>query len=373
MTGPPPRLAVAGAGMAGLATAARLAELGAAPVVFEKGDRAGGSMLLSSGVIWRHASFEEFRAECHEGDPALQHLIWSRLDAAIEWLRRLGAPVVRPDTGNPRTVGVRFETRGLVATLVGRLAAGSLRLGQSLPAEATETVTVLATGGFGASPDLVARHIRPAAPLRVRGTAWSTGDGLVHGLARGGALSSGMGEFYGRNMPDRAWTEDELVPVAQLYGAHARIFDESGKEFFAAADVSWAETNVCQATATRPGARAYYLLTADALNARIRDRSVADIVALAAPEARVGLDALPFSPPAGIVAAVRVAAAITHTIGGLRVNEHAQVLGERETAIPGLFAAGIDAGGVSAGGYSSGLAQALVLGLAAAEAAVQCI
>ena len=36
----------------------------------------------------------------------------------------------------------------------------------------------------------------------------------------------------------------------------------------------------------------------------------------------------------------------------------------------GLFAAGVDAGGIATGGYASGLAQALVLGLVAAEAAV---
>jgi hypothetical protein len=36
--------------------------------------------------------------------------------------------------------------------------------------------------------------------------------------------------------------------------------------------------------------------------------------------------------------------------------------------VDGLYAAGVDAGGVAAGGYASGLAQALVLGLVAAEA-----
>ena len=47
--------------MAGLAAAARARELGAEPVVLEKGDRPGGSMLLSSGVIWRYRSLEAFR------------------------------------------------------------------------------------------------------------------------------------------------------------------------------------------------------------------------------------------------------------------------------------------------------------------------
>jgi hypothetical protein len=53
---------------------------------------------------------------------------------------------------------------------------------------------------------------------------------------------------------------------------------------------------------------------------------------------------------------------VTHTIGGLVVDEQARVKGS-----DGLWAAGVDAGGVATGGYASGLAQALVLGLAAAE------
>jgi hypothetical protein len=57
-----------------------------------------------------------------------------------------------------------------------------------------------------------------------------------------------------------------------------------------------------------------------------------------------------------------VRAAITHTIGGLRIYDRARVEGA-----DGLWSAGVDAGGISTGGYASGLASALVLGLAAAE------
>ena len=64
---------------------------------------------------------------------------------------------------------------------------------------------------------------------------------------------------------------------------------------------------------------------------------------------------------------MRVIASITHTIGGLRVDERARVLREDGTPVAGLWAAGVDAGGVATGGYASGLAQALVLGLAAAR------
>jgi predicted oxidoreductase len=64
--------------------------------------------------------------------------------------------------------------------------------------------------------------------------------------------------------------------------------------------------------------------------------------------------------------AVHVAAAVTHTIGGLQVDTQARVAGT-----DGLWAAGVDAGGVATGGYASGLAQALVLGLAAADSVVR--
>ena len=104
--------------MAGLVCAARACELGARPVVLEKGTRPGGSMLLSSCVIWRHRSWDEFRAECPGGDEQLQRLVWERLDEAIEWLESLGAPVVAGETGNPRTVGKRFEPCGLTDVLV---------------------------------------------------------------------------------------------------------------------------------------------------------------------------------------------------------------------------------------------------------------
>jgi len=86
------------------------------------------------------------------------------------------------------------------------------------------------------------------------------------------------------------------------------------------------------------------------------------MVEAAPPEARVPVEDLPFDAPEGTAAAVRVIASITHTIGGLRIDERARVVGTE-----GLWAAGVDAGGVATGGYASGLAQALVLGLVAAE------
>jgi len=225
-----------------------------------------------------------------------------------------------------------------------------------------DDAVILCTGGFAASSDLVTRYIRPAASLRLRASPWSEGDGLCFALDRGASLTPGMDEFYGRNMPDAPWDETQLVSSSQLYARFARIFDEDGVEFFERDEVSWSETNVVQATAHRRDARGFYLLDVAALEQRARDRSVAEIVEAAPAEARVALADLPFDPPEGTVAAVRVIASITHTIGGLQVDENARVVGA-----DGLWAAGVDAGGIATGGYASGLAQALVQGLVAAE------
>jgi succinate dehydrogenase/fumarate reductase flavoprotein subunit len=350
--------------MAGLAAAARARELGLEVRLLEKGDRIGGSMLLSSCVIWRFRTLEDFRAECPGGDPALQQQVIERLDDALEWVRALGAPVVWEETGNPRTVGLRFDPRGLAEALL-RAAGAEPQLRSS---ELPGGPLLLATGGFQGNPELVERHIRPTAPLRLRANRWSTGDGFVHACTRGSAVSEGLEEFYGRNMADVDFGEAEFVPLAQLYGQYATVVNERGDQFFDGA-VSWSENDLVQATARQPGAKAWYLLDDEALAQTVRDRTVAEIAA-AAPTATAP-DELPFDVPPGTKLAVRVAPAITHTIGGLRVDSQARVLDRAGAPLPDLYAAGADVGGISTGGYASGLAAALVFGRIAAETAAR--
>jgi succinate dehydrogenase/fumarate reductase flavoprotein subunit len=347
--------------MAGLAAAARLRELGGHTTLLEKGSRPGGSMLLSSCVIWRYREWDEFRAECPTGDPALQRVVWEALDDAVAWLESLGAPVVWEDTGNPRTIGKRFDPQGLTDVLL--RAAGVRPTGGSSPGDG-DAPLILCSGGFQGDGELVAEHVRPAASLRLRANPWSTGDGLRLARARGAALSAGMAEFYGRNMPDADFGEADFVPQAQLYGRYARVVNDNGEEFFEG-EVSWSENDLVQATARQPHARAWYVLDDASLAQRVRDRTVADMAA-AAPT-RVDPAELPFAAPPGARVAVRVSPGITHTIGGLRIDPQARVLDEAGAPIDGLLAAGADAGGISAGGYASGLAAALVFGRVAAE------
>jgi succinate dehydrogenase/fumarate reductase flavoprotein subunit len=348
-------LLVAGAGMAGLAAAARAGELGASVQVLEKGDRPGGSMLLSSGFLWRHRSFQDFRKECPGGDPELQRLVYDGLDESLDWLESLGAPVLARETGNPLTCGRQFDTRGLTDALVRR--AGDVRLSSPLSSLPDGVPAVLATGGFQGDPSLVRSHITPEADhLLLRASPWSTGDGLRLGLEAGGSVSDGMGEFYGRNMPapPARVGESEFVPLAQLYARFASVVGATGERFETRA---WSEIDVVQWTARQPGARARYVVPDSALGERVRQRTVAEMIEAArAAGAPVERD--------GDSTSVEVVAAITTTLGGLRIDTSGRVA-------DGVFAAGTDAGGISAGGYSSGLAAALVLGRVAAEAALR--
>ena len=314
--------------MAGLVAAVRARELGLDPVVIEKGTRAGGSMLLSSGVIWRHLDWDDFRAECPNGDEVLQRSIWERLDDALGWLVSLGAEPVWEDTENPRTTGKRFDPRRLTELLT-----RDVRLEAELPPDA-EPPLVLATGGFG-------KRLAAERGLLLRANPWSEGDGLDYGVARGGAATAGMDEFYGRAMPapPARIREQDFVPLAQLYGREARIFTDDWSEI-TPLEVAWHENDLVQLI----GRRAWYCVAES--NERIEAARAAGGTVI---DQEHGL-------------AVHVAGAVTHTIGGLQVDTEARVIG-----VDGLWAAGVDVGGVATGGYSSGLAQALVLGLVAAE------
>ncbi|HEY2310735.1 MAG TPA: NAD(P)-binding protein [Gaiellaceae bacterium] len=322
---------MAGAGMAGLVAAARLRELGHEPRVLEKGTRPGGSMLLSSCVVWRHLEWEQFRAECPGGDEQLQRAIWERLDDGLDWLVSLGAEPVWDDTENPVTTGRRYEPEALTRLLVE--AAGELELDTRLPADA-EPPVLLATGGFGG-------RLARERDLLLRANPWSEGDGLDFAVDRGAGTTAGMEEFYGRVMPapPARITEQDFVSLAQLYGREARVFTDDWSEI-TPRRVAWHENDLAQMI----GRRGWYCVRET--NDRIEAARAAGGTVI---DQELGL-------------AVHVAGAVTHTIGGLQVDTRARVVG-----VDGLWAAGVDVGGVATGGYASGLAQALVLGLAAAE------
>ncbi|NUT56733.1 MAG: FAD-binding protein, partial [Thermoleophilia bacterium] len=224
---------------------------------------------------------------------------------------------------------------------------------------------VLATGGFGV-------RLARERGLLLRAAPWSEGDGLDYARARGAGETGGMGEYYGRAMPGPVG-EDDFVRASQLYARHALVLDDEGREL---PEPAWHESDLVQRF---PHGRAWYVVDARALRQPVRERTVAELVEAARTaggDVRPAED-LPFELPAAAklaeppFLAVRVYAGVTHTIGGIRIDDRARVLDESGEAVPGLVAAGADAGGIFTGGYGSGLAAALVFGRIAAETAVR--
>jgi fumarate reductase flavoprotein subunit len=332
--------------MAGLCAAARARQLDAKPVVHEKGTRAGGSMLLSSGFAWRYRSLDLHLEQCPGADERLARTIVEQFDDALGWLESVGVELLTRETGNPLTTGARFDPKQLVE-LLGQ----NVRL-----AEATAEPTILATGGFPVS-------LAGKRELLRRSNPWSEGDGLELALARGAATVGDMEEFYGRAMPAVAQVaEEDFRRLSQLYGRYAEVTSEDGNRRFEGPP-SWSENDLVQEIARWPGGLAWYTVESDALHERVGERTVGEMVAAArGAGARVREE--------GRRVSVLVRAAVTHTIGGVRIDERARVLDDAGTPIDGLFAAGVDAGGWSTGGYASGLAAALVFGRIAAESAL---
>ncbi len=223
---------------------------------------------------------------------------------------------------------------------------------------------ILATGGFGV-------RLARERGLLLRAAPWSEGDGLAYALARGGGETDGMEQFYGRALPGPV-PEGDFVRASQLYAKHALVLDDQGREL---GEPAWHESDLVQCF---PDGRAWYVVDARALGKQVRERTVADLVeaARAAGGDVRAAEELPFELPSSPklaeppFLAVRVHAAVTHTTGGVRIDDRARVLDGDGTPIRDLFAAGADVGGIFTGGYGSGLAAALVFGRIAAESAL---
>ena len=340
--------------MAGLVAAAEARRLGAGPAVLEKLDRPGGSMRLSSGVVWRHRQLDRFRAECPGGDPLLQRLLFERLDHDLRWLESLGAPVVARETGNELTTGVRFDPERLTGALVE--AAGEVRLLHAAPRAAGRRAGDPRDRRLRREPRAVARardargRPRPG-PRRARLHRRRPAAGLAAGAADECAWAPFTLARCRRRPP--AWILRDFVALSQLYARHAEVTNERRERHETA---TWSEVDTAAvdgAPAARPGvvpgARG-------GAGERVRERSVGEMVDAAAAAGA------PVRREQGHVT-VETVAGVTTTLGGLAIDAHARAAGD-------LFACGADAGGIATGGYASGLAAALVFGRIAARAAL---
>jgi fumarate reductase flavoprotein subunit len=278
----------------------------------------------------------------------------------------------------------------------------------------TAGALVIADGGFQGDPALVGRHLSPR-PERLlqRGAATGCGDGVRIATALG-AGTSGLDRFYGHVMTAQAMERSDLWPYPWMDPIAAagivvdatgqRFVDESKGGIFIANAIarlddplsSWAvfdETiwsgpgargvippnpnlamagcDIRQATSTPELAEAIGVSTKNlertigACNEALAQQTGAS---LRPPRGAGPNQAMPIiSPP---FLAVRLAAGITYTMGGIAIDGHARVLDQAGAVMPGLYAAGSATGGLEGGphgGYVGGLAKSGITGLQAAE------
>ncbi|MGH3366039.1 MAG: FAD-dependent oxidoreductase [Nocardioidaceae bacterium] len=267
--------------------------------------------------------------------------------------------------------------------------------GETVPTDAV----LLATNGFGADADLVAKHIPEIAGAVYHGSGESTGDALRVGTAHGAdtafldayqghaalaipaATLAGWatvmhGGFLvgedGRRFGDETvgYSEYAREVLAHANGRALLVLDQRIHDACLAFDdfrdtvesgaLRWADTpeGLAAAFAVDPAGLAKTVTTA----ARLASGSGTDELG------RVSWEAALEPPYAGI----RVSPALFHTQGGLRVDGSARVQRADRSPITGMYASGGAAMGISghgAGGYlaGNGLLPALGLALLAAE------
>jgi fumarate reductase flavoprotein subunit len=271
----------------------------------------------------------------------------------------------------------------------------------------TARCVILASGGFGASPELLSRYIPKAVDIPFPGHHGSTGDGIKMGLALGAATEN-MDAFQPypayigpgkRAVPPEVALSGGIVVdaggkrfVNETHypgGLGVKILDLPGKRAFEIFD-----ERIYQLYRNAPGSRnlsglldARLLVKAETsqelanmlgidpagLNQTVRDYNQSAAQGTKDAFGRMLPEALR-APLYGI----QIRVALYHTQGGLKVTPDGQVVRRDGSIIPKLYAGGGVAVGVSGKGLDgylpgNGLLASLGLGMRAAEHAVAVI
>jgi fumarate reductase flavoprotein subunit len=437
-----PDLVVAGAG-GGLAAALRAAELGLDVLVVESNEHfaAGNNTALSTAMIpgagsrWqRDAGVDDspetfvgdIMAKTHEeADPALAATLAGISAELVEWLAdEVKMPLsLVTDFDYPGHSRTRCHTvpgrsgRAMLAHLVREARrhpgidflvpahlddvlvdeSGVRAVVVSTPGGTEEIPTravLMATNGFAANRELVAKHAPEIADAVYHGSEASTGDALEIGTRLGGATAY-LDAYQGHAalaMPAATLTGwATVMHGAYLVDRHGRRFgnETSGYSEYAAEVLKHADgqawiildSRIDEACSvfqdyldTRESGAVKWadtpreLAETVGIDADGLERTVQQTQLLARGEQDDELGRTFWEQElSGRLAAVSVRPALFHTQGGLRVDEHARVVDADEAPITGLYASGGAAMGISghgAGGYLAGNGLLPALGLA---------
>jgi fumarate reductase flavoprotein subunit len=437
-------LVVVGAGGCGLVAALRAAQPEAHVALLEKTDRPGGSTALSSrnvsasGTVFQQqqgiqdspAQYARDIAERngHRGDPILSERLAHNSVEVAHWLAEtlsleLRVPEFRFGHSVPRSH--TWETDGVLTDLLFGAVQREPRIttyfgvtAASLAVSADGAVTgvvtdqgifaarktVLATGGFGASDELIARYIPKAVGIPFPGHAGSTGDGLRMGLELG-ADTAHMDAFqpYPAHLgPGRRAVSPELITSGGIMvgpdgrrfveetrypgGLSAGILDLPRKQGYEIFDerIFQLHRGLLEQRSQLQELIREGLFVKGTSAAELAEKLGIDPAGLedtiraynAAVGGRDGFGRAVIAQLATPLYGIRVTVALYHTQGGLRVNPDGQVLRPNGAVIPDLYAGGGAAAGVSGDGMDgylpgNGQLASLGLGFIAADHAVR--
>jgi fumarate reductase flavoprotein subunit len=430
---------VVGAGGCGLAAALATAESGAHVLILEKTDKPGGGTALSSrglraagtrfqrekGIEDSPARYAQdiLRRNGGQSDVALTERLTQISAEMAEWLAdragiefEIGTHLFGHSTRRGHSwradrtiidylmdaVDRSDNIRILFSTGVGSLkldADGAVIGVVTQSGVITGRKVILATGGFGASRELLSQYIPQAVDIPFPGHYGSTGDGLQMGMAVGAATEN-LGAF--QPFPTRVGPEGLWVPPV-VATSGAIVVDKHGRRFI---DETQFPGGIGAKMLTLPGKQAFEIFD-QRIYQSVRNH-LADVIAAmmvkkaeTAAElayqlgvdaaglertiqeynsaAEVGKDAfgrtvsVPMNTP---LYGVKVRVALYHTQGGLKVNINAQVLRPDGLVIPNLYAGGGAATGISGPGPEgylpgNGLLASLGLGKIAGEHAAK--
>jgi len=430
---------VVGAGGCGLVAALAAAESGADVLLLEKTDKPGGGTALSSKDLraagtrfQREKGIEDnpgryaqdiLRRNGGQSDVALTERLAQLSAETVEWLADRGGIELEIGThlfGHSTQRGHSWKAdRTIIDYLVDAVErADKIRILFSTPVESlkldadgavTGVVTpsgvitgrkvILASGGFGASHELLSQYIPQAVDIPFPGHYGSTGDGLRMGIAVGAATEN-LGAFQ----PFPTYIGPGKLSVSPVVTTSGGIVvDKHGRRFI---DETRFPGGIGAKMLNLPGKQAYEIFD-ERIWQSARNHLAGVIAAEMVREAEtsaelayhLGIDAAglertiqeynsaaaygkdPFGRTVSVpmntpLYGVKVRVALYHTQGGLKVNTDAQVLRPDGSVIPNLYAGGGVATGISGSGPEgylpgNGLLASLGLGRIAGQHAAR--
>jgi len=441
---------VIGGGGAGLAAAVSAAEAGAKVILIEKMPALGGNTIRSGGAyqavnpeLQRRQNIEDsldlhfqhtFEGGDRQGNQALIRILVNNALDGIRWLegygmkwrgevtaiagslwRRVNMPVEPVGTGYINALQRAASQRGVEIMLETKAERLIVRDGRVVGVEATSkggTVTlearrgvVLATGGFGANKEMMAKYRPAKKDLPTTNHPGATGDGIIMAEAIGARLI-GMEHVQSLPLGDpktgslSGWAGGDVANYIFVNRDGRRFVDEGARRDVMVNALLQQRDQllflITDANSAQPGSFNHF-------NERIEDLvargSVFTDMTIEGLARQIGVDPAVLrttietynqavaqksdrefgktllgvqlnKPP--FFASPRKPT-IHHTMGGVEINERTQVIDRNGRVIPGLFAAGEVTGGIHGTNRlgANALADIIVFGRIAGKSAAE--